>query len=292
MTLARARTLAAMRVPDETPHEVVRQGIGLHSGTAARVTLRRAMGPCRFLRAGREMPVVEARVVGTFRATALDVLGERVSTVEHLLAACGGLGVHDGLSIEIVGTELPLLDGAARAWCDALLEVGVRATAPSLAVARDADVRVGESRYEFRRAAGIRAAVTIEFGDARLAKTAEWDGDPVDFAERIAPARTFAFQRDVEALADEGLGSHVTPSSVVVIGEQAVLFAGAPFSVDEPARHKLLDLVGDLFLWGGPPRGAVSAHRPGHGATCAAMREALESGIVHRRAVLSSARDA
>jgi UDP-3-O-[3-hydroxymyristoyl] N-acetylglucosamine deacetylase len=281
-----------MQVADDKPHEVVREGVALHSGTQARVTLRRAPGPCTFRRAGREIPVVEARVAGTFRATTLDLVGECVSTVEHLLAACGGLGLHDGISIEVVGSELPLLDGAARAWCDALDKLGVRATAPTLEVARDAEVHVGESRYVFRRAPGVRVAVTIDFGDARLAKAAEWNGDPVDFIERIAPARTFAFQHELEALAALGLGSHVTPSSVVVIGEEAVLSAGAAFSADEPARHKLLDLVGDLFLWGGPPEGAVSAHRPGHAATSAAMREARESGILRRRGVLSSARDA
>jgi UDP-3-O-[3-hydroxymyristoyl] N-acetylglucosamine deacetylase len=236
--------------------------------------------------------VVLARVVGTDRATTLDVMGQRVSTVEHLLAACAGLGVHDGLSIEVEGAELPLLDGAARAWCDALEEVGVDATEPRLEVARDAEVKVGESRYAFHVASGIRVAVTIDFRDVRLAASAEWNGDARDFASRIAPARTFAFAHEVDALSDRGLASHVTPSSVVVIGHDSVLSAGAPFSADEPARHKLLDLVGDLFLYGGPPWGALSAHRPGHRATSAAMREALESGIVRRRGVLSSARDA
>jgi UDP-3-O-[3-hydroxymyristoyl] N-acetylglucosamine deacetylase len=219
-------------------------------------------------------------------------VGQRIATVEHLLAACAGLGFHAGLSVEVDGPELPLLDGSARSWCDALREVGVRATEPSLEVVRDADVQIGESLYRFRRARGVRVAVTIDFGDARLAPSAEWNGDARDFAERIAPARTFAFLREVEALAARGLASHVTPSSVIVIGPETVSFAGAPFSADEPARHKLLDLMGDLFLHGGPPRGDLSVHRPGHRATSSAMREALESGIVRRRAVLSSARDA
>jgi UDP-3-O-[3-hydroxymyristoyl] N-acetylglucosamine deacetylase len=254
--------------------------------------LRNTVGPSVFRIADREIPVVEVRVVATDRATTLDVLGERVATVEHLLAACAGLGLHAGLSIEVAGSELPLLDGSARAWCEALREVGVRATEPGIEIARDEDVRVGESLYRFRRSPGTHLAITIDFGDPRLAPSAEWNGDPDDFADRIAPARTFAFLREVEALAARGLASHVTPSSVVVIGEDAVLSAGAPFSPDEPARHKLLDLIGDLFLSGGPPRGALAVHRPGHGATAFAMREALESGIVRRRAVLSSAGDA
>jgi UDP-3-O-[3-hydroxymyristoyl] N-acetylglucosamine deacetylase len=281
-----------MQTADSKRREVVREGVGLHSGTAARVTLRETAGPCAFHRAGREVAVVLARVVGTVRATTLDVMGERVSTVEHLLAACGGLGLHEGLAIEVKGSELPLLDGAARAWCDALEELGVCATESGIEIVRDADVQVDESRYSFRRAVGVRVAVTIDFGDARLAPFAEWNGDPRDFVERIAPARTFAFEHEIEGLADRGLGSHVTPSSVVVVGKESIFFDGPAFLADEPARHKLLDLVGDLFLHGGPPRGALSAHRPGHRATSAAMHVALESGIICRRAMLSSARDA
>jgi len=269
-----------MRSAEGAPREVIREGVGLHTGASSRVALRLKAGPCIFRRSGRELALRDARVVGTDRATTLDILGESVSTVEHLFAACGGLGVHEGLEIEVSGSELPLLDGAARSWCEALREIGVRGSAPRSEVARDEDVDIGESRYAFRRATGVCVAVTIDFGDARLAPSAEWRGDPDDFVDRIAPARTFAFRHEVEALAARGLASHVTPESVVVIDRDAVLFAGAAFSFDEPARHKLLDLVGDLFLYGGPPRGTIVAHRPGHRATSAAMRTAIERGIV------------
>jgi UDP-3-O-[3-hydroxymyristoyl] N-acetylglucosamine deacetylase len=122
-----------------------------------------------------------------------------------------------------------------------------------------------------------------DFADPRIAKTARWDGDPRDFRERIAAARTFGFAHEVEALAARGLASHVAPESVVVFAPDAVLFSGRPFTADEPARHKLLDLAGDLFVHGGPPIGRVIAHRPGHAATHAAMRDARSMGIVVRR---------
>jgi UDP-3-O-[3-hydroxymyristoyl] N-acetylglucosamine deacetylase len=123
--------------------------------------------------------------------------------------------------------------------------------------------------------------VELELGDERIAREAAWGGDARDFRERIATARTFCFAHEVEALAKAGLASHVTPEMVVVIGPE-ILAAGRPFEADEPARHKLLDLVGDLFLYGGPPRGRVHAYRPGHSSSHVAMRIALERGVVTR----------
>jgi UDP-3-O-[3-hydroxymyristoyl] N-acetylglucosamine deacetylase len=262
--------------------EVVREGRGLHTASLSRVVLRRRRGPVALLVAGREVPLRDAGVVATKRATTIDAGGRKVATVEHLLAAFGGLGVHQGVSIEVLGAELPLLDGAAKAYCDALRELGASRNACGLEVAREGEVRVGASLYCFERAHGSHLEVAIDFNDPRLAPSAAWDGDPDDFQARIAPARTFAFADEVQALALRGGITHVNPESVVVLGEREVFFAGDPFHSDEPARHKLLDLVGDLFLYGGPPRGRIHASRPGHGATHAAMREAFERGIVRR----------
>jgi UDP-3-O-acyl-N-acetylglucosamine deacetylase len=141
---------------------------------------------------------------------------------------------------------------------------------------------VGASTYELARGGGVELEVTIDFDDERLAKRASWAGDPEDFFARIAAARTFGFEHELAHLLARGLASHVTPESVVVIAPSGVLFAGAPFSADEPARHKLLDLIGDLYLYGGPPRGRVAALRPGHAATHAVMRRALAEGLVAR----------
>jgi UDP-3-O-[3-hydroxymyristoyl] N-acetylglucosamine deacetylase len=259
--------------------EIVLDGRGLHSGTAARVILRKRTGRVVFL-AEREVPLTEARVVKSERATTIEVGGLRVATVEHLLAAFGGLAVHEGVSIEVVGSELPLLDGGARTFCEALSTLGAESGTGRMEVVQDGRVQVGDSSYVFERGGGVEVSVTIDFDDVRLVSEARWDGDPGDFCDRIAPARTFAFARDVDALAQRGLASHVTPESVVVLGEHEVFSRGPAFLPDEPARHKLLDLIGDLFLYGGPPRGAVRAHRPGHGSTAAAMREAFERRMV------------
>ncbi len=271
-----------------TTREVVLDGRGLRAGAAVRVVLRRRSGAVAFS-IGREVRVRDARIVDTDRATTIEVLGQRIASVEHLLAAFGGLGVHEGVSIEVTGSEMPLMDGGASTFCEALREIGAEHASGPIEVARSGQIHVGDSLYVFEPGKAVKVSVTIDFEDARVASEASWDGDPEDFYRRIAPARTFAFAHEVDALAQRGLASHVTPESVVVLGDREVLFRGHPFLADEPARHKLLDLVGDLFLHGGPPRGTVRAHRPGHGATRIAMREALEQGIVQSARVISSA---
>jgi UDP-3-O-[3-hydroxymyristoyl] N-acetylglucosamine deacetylase len=147
-------------------------------------------------------------------------------------------------------------------------------------VDRSAVIDVGLSRYELSPYdAGVDVAVRLELDDPRLATDAAWQGDTDDFRRRIAPARTFALARDVDELARMGLARHVPPESVVLVAPEAVYAAGAPFSADEPARHKLLDLLGDLYLHGGPPLGRIRALRPGHAANTQAFRRARDEGI-------------
>ncbi len=256
-------------------------GVGLHGGRETRVTLRARPGPVSLRVGDREARVSELRVASSdFATTAAAGDGElRVGTVEHLFAALAGLRIHGGVEITVEGDELPLLDGGAAAWTEALSSLQVPAGCPSLTVARDEDVSVGSSVYSFHRT-GTSVSVAIEFGDVRIAPDASWSGDSKDFALRIAPARTFGFARDIRDLARRGLVSHVTPESVVLFTSDEVLFAGRPVTPDEPARHKLLDLLGDLYLHGGPPLGSVHATRPGHSATHAAISLALSRGIL------------
>ena len=263
---------------------VVVEGFGLHTGSPVRVVLWRRAGAVTLRAGGVERTIAALRVASAARATSVE--SPRVGTVEHLFAALAGLGVRDGIAIEVEGPELPLLDGGASAWCDAvdmLKLVSADAPAkPTLTIVRDGTVDVGDSRYEVARGARVTVRAKIEFDDARVAPEAEWLGDAADFRARIAPARTFAFLHELAALHARGLGSHVSPESVIVIAPEAIHSKGNPFTADEPARHKLLDLIGDLYLYGGPPRGVVRAIRPGHGATHAFVRAALERGLLAR----------
>ena len=264
-------------------------GQGLHTGALGAVSFVRRAGGVVVLRAGAAEVAIEAlTVVDTTRSTTVASPDGtiRFATVEHVFAALAGLGIHEGVAVVIEGNEAPLSDGGARQYADALATLGVAPSAPRLRVARTGTIEVGASRYELRcndvDDGAIAVEVVVDFDRPGLASTACWAGDADDFRTRIAAARTFGFEHEVEELLARGLASHVTPSSVVVIGEERVLSSGAPFTADEPARHKLLDLMGDLYVHGGPPIGAIRATRPGHAATHEAMRRALAEGLVCR----------
>jgi len=260
-------------------------GQGLHTAAPSTVAVARSDGPV-VLRAGAATASREdLRVAGTARSTTVTSRDGalRIATVEHLFAALGGLGIHRGVVVDVHGPEVPLVDGGARTFVDLLRAAGVAASEPDLVVVRTGSVEVGQSVYELAPADGVAVEVEVDFGDARIGAHARWAGDPDDFAARIAPARTFGFEREVPDLVARGLASHVAAESVVVIGDERIYAAGAAFTSDEPARHKLLDLVGDLYVHGGPPRGVVRARRPGHAAMHEAMRIALERGLLGYR---------
>ncbi len=264
---------------------VVLAGRGLHGGRLAVVTLAKAPAagdPVTLHQGDAVARVGELSAVGHVRATTVASPGDRirVATVEHLFAALAGLGIHRGLVVTVEGDELPILDGAADEWTRAVASLGIAPSPPSLVVRRDAELTVGASSYAFTTL-GRGVSVRFETDDARLTPDAAWSGAAGDFL-RIAPARTFGFAHELGDLGDRGLASHVAPESVVVIAPVAIHSAGRPFSADEPARHKLLDLLGDLYLYGGPPVGSVRAVRPGHAATHEAVLRALGAGILTR----------
>lgn len=281
---------------------IARGGIGLHTGRPGRVTISAGEGPVVLRTSEGSAPIAELEVIATARSTTV-ATGDRrvvVATVEHLFAALAGAGIDEGLVLTIDGPEVPLLDGGAAAFFDAIMAVvgdarrvvGRDADAlpprrPRLTIATAGEIVVGESRYRFEPVRpeaphACRLEVAVDFNDARLAPSAVWEGDAVDFRARIAPARTFGFAHELGELAAKGLAAHVDPESAVLVTPEGILASGRAFTPDEPARHKLLDLMGDLYVHGGPPRGSVHATRPGHGATREAVRRAVEEGLVER----------
>jgi UDP-3-O-[3-hydroxymyristoyl] N-acetylglucosamine deacetylase len=262
--------------------QVIVEGVGLHTGAPARVMLQARPGPVRIRAGGLEALVEELTVASTERATTVAAHEGRlrIATVEHLFAALAGLGVYQGLIIAVDGPEVPLLDGGASTWCEAVTRLALLSGAPRLRVTRQAVICAGTSRYEFSPGPGVEVEACLELDDARLSTHASWRGDAGDFVARVAPARTFAFARDVDELTGRGLVRHVDPESVVLIAPDAIHHAGRTFSRDEPVLHKLLDLVGDLYLHGGPPLGRVSAVRPGHAANARAIQAARSDGVL------------
>lgn len=261
------------------------EGHGLHSGAPTSVRFVREAGGVRLRRGKVEAPIAELVLDGRARSTTVTSRDGRlrIGTVEHLFAALGALAVRDGVVVEIDGPEVPLADGCAAAFIDALVSLNLDPSPPVLRIVREGTIDVGSSRYELRppeHATDVRVEVEVNFDDVRLERHARWNGGRADFRERIAPARTFGFEHEIDELLRRGLASHVDRESVIVIAGDRVLSAGRPFRSDEPARHKLLDLVGDLYAHGGPPAGTVRAIRPGHAATHEAIGRAHEQGLV------------
>ncbi|HVW28824.1 MAG TPA: UDP-3-O-acyl-N-acetylglucosamine deacetylase [Polyangiaceae bacterium] len=267
-----------------SPREVCLRGLGLHTGQPSEVRLTRSDGPVVFRTALGEARIDELRVVRCDHGVRVrcERIGFDVDTVEHFLAALGGLSIHSGVAIEVDGPELPLLDGGALAFANALAELASRRDAPASRVLREGVIRVGASTYELTPGDEVVLDVEASFDAPRIGRqAASWRGSADAFVRDVAWARTFGFRRDGEALRRSGRARAVDPTAVMVLDDDgAVEPPGKEARPEEFARHKLLDLVGDLYLFGGPPRGTVRATRPGHAATHRAMAEAREQGIV------------
>lgn len=260
------------------------QGIGLHTGEPSEVRLVRCDGPVVFRTALGDAPIAELDVLRTDQGVRVrcERIGLDVDTVEHFLSALGGLSIRSGVAVEVRGPEMPLLDGGALAFATALAGFSLPSEPPALRILRNGVVRVGAAIYELSPGENIELEVEVHFDASRIGRqTATWRGSAESFVADIAWARTFGFRRDGEALRRAGRARAVDPRAVMVLDDDGeVEPPGSAAQPDEFARHKLLDLVGDLYLCGGPPLGTVRATRPGHGATRRAIAEALARGFI------------
>jgi len=250
------------RIPDgpryTVAQPVVRRGKGLHSGRSCRAVI----GPADLdygIRINGTKVDLDA-LGGAQYATTLDTALGSVSTVEHLLSALMGRGIDDA-DVLIEGAEVPILDGSAAPWFTALDPVAHGGTRWCYVVDRPLVVEAGESRLEVRPAEVMSIEVQIEFpalGPQRFSA-------PVSDYEKVADARTFGFLSDVDALRQKGLIAGATLDNVLVFDDRGVVQndTGARGLI-EPARHKWLDLLGDLALFGAPLRGRFVAQRAGH----------------------------
>ena len=264
------------------------------------MTLVRRDGPITFEQGGQQAPLSRLMVQRSDGGVALsNGQGVELDLVEHLLAALAGLGIRRGVTAIVEGAELPILDGGARAFVEALaaLELPARpAERAELVVSRSGSVSAGASSYTFEVAEATSLSIEAEFDHPAIGtERASWDGSARAFADSIASARTFGFQADALELWRHGraaLARSEEPRereafwrAVIVYDATGPIAAPgrAPPSAGEIGRHKLLDLIGDFGLHGGPPEGRVFASRPGHTASIRIIREALALGILSRR---------
>jgi UDP-3-O-[3-hydroxymyristoyl] N-acetylglucosamine deacetylase len=251
-------------------------GVGLHSGSQVSLALHPAPSNHGFVLhiadgpfAGRRFPVRADHVTSTLQCTAIGDHDISVSTIEHVMAALVGCGV-DNAMLLVSGGEIPAEDGSALRFAEAIRRVGLRklkAPRRFMAVRRSVSYEIeGHSvRFEPCDYLEIEAGITFGarvIGDQRLRIRMT----PDNFMRQIAPARTFGFANQVEALRAAGLGQGGSLDNCVVVsddGTQIVNPGGLRFD-DEFVRHKILDALGDLALLGAPLKGRYIADRPSH----------------------------
>ncbi len=247
----------------------VLSGVGLHSGAGASVRLLPAPSGTGlvFRRAGdgQEIPALASNVSDTSRCTRLSFNGFTVQTVEHVLSALAGLGVDDAV-IEIDGSEVPAMDGSAAPFAAAILDAGLReqsASVPPITLTQPVFVSERGSTIVALPLETLSLTVVLDYPrQAYLGAQAAVFGDAADYAGQIAPARTYGFLSEIEALRAAGLGLGASAENAVVLGETQY---ETPLRFpNELARHKLLDLIGDLALAGRPVCAEIIAVRPSH----------------------------
>lgn len=232
-------------------------GLGLHSGAPVEVILHPAEDAIHFRFGSSRWRAIPENVTDTMRCTRL---GE-ISTIEHLMSALCGLEITD-VEVEVTAPELPGLDGSAAEYVARIepLEIGeVDVEPPFTRVFLQAD----ETKIAVGRGQG-RWRYDLIYDDRWPGTQTYETGDVIaDYAAEIAPARTLVIEEEVDQARAAGLGRGLTQDSVLVLGASG--YVGHSRFSDEAARHKLLDLLGDLYLAGIPARLLnVAAVRSGH----------------------------
>ena len=251
---------------------VERQGVGLHRGEPCLARVQPAP-PGQGLRLNGT-PVHLDAVEGGAYATTLQTKRGPVQTVEHLLAALAGRRIDDA-DIWVEGGEIPILDGSAGPWFDAIAPRRQGGTRWLYVVDAPLTVEAGASRVVVTPAAALSVRVQLAFP----ALPAQSYGAPASAFAVAARARTFGFLDQAPALRAQGLIGGASLENVLVFdgAGQVQNPEGARWS-DEPARHKWVDLIGDLSLFGDPIRASIDATRAGH-----ALHHALVSALLGRR---------
>lgn len=252
------------------------QGVGLHSGAQTELLLRPAPANSGIvfrrvdLSPALDIPARAEWVGDTALSSTLVRDGCRVATVEHLMAALAGLAV-DNVLIELDGPEVPIMDGSAEPFVQAILAAGLAqqsAVRRYIRVLRPLTISEGDRRVTLSPdPRGFSLDFAIDFAHPVLRSSGErlqFRLDEQSFAQTLGAARTFGFLRDIEQLHAQGLALGGGLHNAVVMDEQQVLNPEGLRYADEFVRHKTLDAIGDLYLLGNPLLAHLSASKSGH----------------------------
>ena len=259
-------------------------GIGLHSGAPVSMRLLPAAAGSGvvFRRTDLdnfEIPATGRNVAKVSYATSLMRQGVLISTTEHLLSALIGLSI-DNIIVELDNLELPILDGSALAYVEAIHKAGLktqRRRREYLKVLKPIEIREGDKFLGVYPGDSYSITYAIDFPQPIGRQQLAVDLASGSYARTIAPARTFGFREDEQRLRDMGLIRGVSDTNAIIVSDGKVANGALRFA-DEFVRHKVLDLIGDLALAGHQILGCVVARRAGH-----AMHTALVSRLLRDR---------
>jgi UDP-3-O-[3-hydroxymyristoyl] N-acetylglucosamine deacetylase len=252
------------------------EGTGLHAGLPAKITVHPAKANTGIVFNRTDVndglvPAVWDHVeVSPLNTRLRNASGVTVSTIEHLMAALAGCGVHNAL-IDIDGPEVPILDGSSAAFVRGIVRAGVtRLSAPlrAIEILDDIVVTQGAASARLSPATTLQIAFEIDFADAAIGhQTKTLSMANGTFVRELCDSRTFCRQADVDEMRANGLALGGTLLNAVVVDGDAVLSPGGLRHADEAVRHKMLDALGDLSTAGAPILGRYTGIRAGHGLT-------------------------
>lgn len=254
-------------------------GVGLHSGTKVKLCLRPAAPDTGivFRRVDLDpvvdLPATALGVGDTRMASTLEKQGVRVSTVEHLMSACAGLGI-DNLYVDVTAEEIPIMDGSASSFVYLLQQAGLQeqdVAKKFIRIKKPVEVREGHGELEkwarLEPFNGFKLKFFIEFNHPAVdgtGQTAEVDFGEESYVKEVSRARTFGFMQDVETLRGMGLARGGSLENAIVMDEYRILNPDGLRYENEFVRHKILDAIGDLYLIGHPLLASYVAHKSGH----------------------------
>ena len=267
--------------PQTLSREITISGRGLHGNRPCSVRLVPVDNPTGLFfvhtPTGTEIPAKAELAGDLVLATTLVKDGVRLQTVEHLLSALAGLEI-EHLRIEVDAEELPILDGSAAPWVEAVLQVGIRSLEGRrrfMKITAPIEVKNGNRWIRALPYDGLRLRYVIDFPIPALGRQSrELTLTPEKYRRELGAARTFCLAQEIDQMRARGLALGGSLDNAVVFGADGPLNESLRFE-DEAVRHKMLDLVGDLALLGAPLLGLVEAHAAGH-----ALHVALTQAIL------------
>ena len=249
------------------------KGMSLHTGEEVTVTLEPAGAGKGVIFVRTDLPdspwikAEACKVVSNMRGTSIGEGGVKITTVEHILAALSGLGV-DNIIIKMNGEEFPAGDGSALPFVELIQRTGtVEQDEPRsfFKVREPFWIGQGDKRLIVVPANEFRITYTVDFSHSFLnSQFAEFVINERTFVEEIAPSRTFGFMEEIEMLKEKGLIRGGSLKNAVVIDSKGVINKEGFRFPNEPVRHKILDLIGDLYLIGKPVKAHIVAVKTGH----------------------------